>query len=419
MALPLPPLPSLPKLPKIQFPFFSWLDWGKDKRLEKKKEIENKIEQQIPNLIKLSALKYKRDVKAEKDLGLWTRCENCGVIIYIKHLQVNKKVCIGCNYHILMSSFERIARFLDIESWTPLNETMSSGNPLGFSDQKSYTERLIESQELTGLQDAVQTGTGVIEGIPLALGMMDFHFMGGSMGSVVGEKLTRLIEYATIKGLSLVIFCASGGARMQEGILSLMQMAKISAALNRHQNIAKLLYIPVLTSPTTGGVTASFAMLGDLIYAEPRALIGFAGRRVISQTLQEQLPKDFQTAEYLLHHGLIDLIISRFFLKQALAETVILFQQAPSKEIGSIEFRERVALTKVEEELLRRSIIENENSFTKMLESFLSFIPGRKKSISTDLAFNEVLDEAFDNSLNPSITKDFSYMLSSTKLIEA
>ena len=160
-------------------------------------------------------------------------------------------------------------------------------------------------------------------------------------------------------------------------------------------------------------------MLGDLIYAEPRALVGFAGQRVISQTLQEQLPKDFQTAEYLLQHGLVDLIISRFFLKQAIAETVILFQQAPSKELGFIEFRERVKLTKLEEELLRRSMIKNEISFTKMLESFLSFIPGRKKSISTDLAFNEVLDEAFDNSLNPSITKDFSYMLSSTKLIEA
>lgn len=419
MALPpFPPLPAFsgfPKLPKLQFPFFSWVDWGKDKKLEKQKEVENKIQLQLPNLINLSALKYKREEKNEKDLRLWTRCDNCGVIIYIRHLQVNKKVCLGCNYHILMNSFERVTRFLDIESWTPLNETMSAGNPLGFTDQKSYTERLLDAQELTGLQDAVQTGTGIIEGIPLALGIMDFHFMGGSMGSVVGEKITRLVEYATIKGLSLIIFCASGGARMQEGILSLMQMAKISAALSRHQNVAKLLYIPVLTSPTTGGVTASFAMLGDLIYAEPRALVGFAGQRVISQTLQEQLPKDFQTAEYLLQHGLVDLIISRFFLKQAIAETVILFQQAPSKELGFIEFRERVKLTKLEEELLRRSMLKNEISFTKMLESFLSLIPGRKEITSLP---NLPFVEAFKKSFSSPITKDFNFLVSS-QIIEA
>ena len=148
--------------------------------------------------------------------------------------------------------------------------------------------------------------------------------MGGSMGSVVGEKITRLVEYATLQGLPVILVCASGGARMQEGILSLMQMAKISAALHVHQNCAKLLYISVLTSPTTGGVTASFAMLGDLIFAEPKALIGFAGRRVIEQTLQEQLPADFQTSEYLLHHGLLDLIVPRAFLKQALSETITL-----------------------------------------------------------------------------------------------
>ena len=178
--------------------------------------------------------------------------------------------------------------------------------------------------------------TGLMDGIPIALAIMDFHFMGGSMGSVVGEKLTRLIEYATKKGLTLIIICASGGARMQEGILSLMQMAKISAALHVHQACANLLYISVLTSPTTGGVTASFAMLGDLILAEPKALIGFAGRRVIEQTLQEQLPDNFQTAEYLLHHGLIDLIVPRSFLKQALSETLNFYKAAPFQLSGSI-----------------------------------------------------------------------------------
>ena len=178
--------------------------------------------------------------------------------------------------------------------------------------------------------------------------------MGGSMGSVVGEKITRLIEYATHEGLSLMLVCASGGARMQEGILSLMQMAKISAALHVHQNLAKLLYIAILTSPTTGGVTASFAMLGDLIIAEPKALIGFAGRRVIEQTLQEQLPDDFQTAEYLCHHGLLDLIIPRSFLKHALSEILTVYRDAPLRTPGILTYGERGPMTKVLEEHWRR-----------------------------------------------------------------
>ncbi|KAL6766106.1 bcx1 (chloroplast) [Auxenochlorella protothecoides x Auxenochlorella symbiontica] len=314
------------------------------------------------------------------DLSLWIRCENCGVILYIKHLQQNKRVCFGCNYHLQMNSIERIERFIDAGTWRPINETISSCDPLKFKDQKKYSERLKESQEQTGLQDAIQTGTGFIEGIPIAVGIMDFTFMGGSMGSVVGEKITRLIEYATAQGLTLIIFCASGGARMQEGILSLMQMAKISAALNAHQNTAKLLYIPILTSPTTGGVTASFAMLGDLIFAEPRALIGFAGRRVIEQTLQEQLPKDFQTAEYLLHHGLIDLIVSRFFIKQAIAETIILYQQAPTKELGLLAFKERHRLTISQEEQLRRLVENSSNlNFSGLMKSFFHLVTGKKE----------------------------------------
>ena len=286
--------------------------------------------------------------------GLWTRCDHCGVILYIKHLKENQRVCFGCGYHLQMSSTERIDYLIDTGTWRPFDETVSPCDPLEFKDQKTYTERLKDAQERTGLQDAVQTGTGLLDGIPVALGVMDFTFMGGSMGSVVGEKITRLIEYATQEGLPVILVCASGGARMQEGILSLMQMAKISAALHVHQNCAKLLYISVLTSPTTGGVTASFAMLGDLIFAEPKALIGFAGRRVIEQTLQEQLPDDFQTAEYLLHHGLLDLIVPRSFLKQALSETLTLYKEAPLKVQGRIPYGERGPLTKIREEQLRR-----------------------------------------------------------------
>ena len=286
--------------------------------------------------------------------GLWTRCDNCGVILYIKHLKENQRVCFGCGYHLQMNSQERIENLIDENTWRPLDETLSPGDPLEFRDQKPYIERLNDAQEKTGLQDAVQTGTGMLDGIPIALGVMDFHFMGGSMGSVVGEKITRLIEYATQEGLTLILVCASGGARMQEGIFSLMQMAKISSALQIYQSCANLLYISVLTSPTTGGVTASFAMLGDLIFAEPKALIGFAGRRVIEQTLQEDLPDDFQTSEYLLHHGLLDLIVPRCFLKQALSETITLYRDAPFKQTGHIPYGVQNPLYFLTEEKVRR-----------------------------------------------------------------
>jgi acetyl-CoA carboxylase carboxyl transferase subunit beta len=188
---------------------------------------------------------------------------------------------------------------------------------------------LRETQEKLGLIDAVKTGLGQINTLPLALGVMDFRFMGGSMGSVVGEKLTRMIEQATQRRYPVVIICTSGGARMQEGMLSLMQMAKISAALQRHRD-CKLLYIPILTNPTTGGVTASFAMLGDIIIAEPKATIGFAGRRVIEQTLREKLPEDFQTAEDLLKHGFVDDIVPRTQLKTTLTQLIALHQPLPT-----------------------------------------------------------------------------------------
>lgn len=302
----------------------------------------------------LNAPKYNHPA-SDGSQGLWTRCDNCGVILYIKHLKENQRVCFGCGFHLQMNSQERIDNLIDFGTWRPFDETLSPCDPLEFRDQKQYTERLREAQERTGLQDAIQTGTGMLDGIPIALGVMDFNFMGGSMGSAVGEKITRLIEYATQEGLTLILVCASGGARMQEGILSLMQMAKISAALQVYQSCANLLYISVLTSPTTGGVTASFAMLGDLIFAEPKALIGFAGRRVIEQTLQEQLPDDFQTSEYLLHHGLLDLIVPRSFLKQALSETITLYKDAPLKLSGLIPHGVQQSLGSINQEKVRRN----------------------------------------------------------------
>ncbi|MCU0567885.1 MAG: acetyl-CoA carboxylase, carboxyltransferase subunit beta, partial [Oculatellaceae cyanobacterium Prado106] len=189
----------------------------------------------------------------------------------------------------------------------------------------AYGDRIRDTQDKTGLVDAVKTGLGQLEGLPIGLGVMDFRFMGGSMGSVVGERLTRMIEQATQERYPVIIVCASGGARMQEGMLSLMQMAKISGALERHREEG-LLYIPVLTHPTTGGVTASFAMLGDIIVAEPKATIGFAGRRVVEQTLREKLPDDFQTSEYLLSHGFVDVIVPRTQLKKMLAQLICLHQ---------------------------------------------------------------------------------------------
>ena len=261
--------------------------------------------------------------------GLWTKCEACGVMAYTKDLKANQMVCRECNHHMRVYSDERIRQLIDANTWGAIDGGLRPGDPLQFRDRKSYRDRIRETQDKTGLMDGVQTGIGQIEGSPVALGVMDFRFMGGSMGSVVGEKLTRLIERGTRERLPIVIVCASGGARMQEGMLSLMQMAKISAALDRHRE-AQLLYIPVLTHPTTGGVTASFAMLGDIILAEPKATIGFAGRRVIEQTLREKLPEGFQTAEYLLQHGFVDAIVPRTRLKETLAQLIRLHQPLPT-----------------------------------------------------------------------------------------
>nr|YP_009313217.1 Acetyl-CoA carboxylase, carboxyl transferase subunit beta [Dichotomaria marginata]SCW21471.1 Acetyl-CoA carboxylase, carboxyl transferase subunit beta [Dichotomaria marginata] len=271
-------------------------------------------------------LKSKYNLKTAKikiPEGLWVKCDKCGLLMYHKALIRNFKVCPQCEHHFPASSQERIQQLLDPNSWQVINDKLTSTDPLGFIDQKLYGKRLQDMKRKTGLQDAVQTGLGKINNIPVAIGIMDFRFMGGSMGSVVGEKLTRLIEMATQKEIPVIILCASGGARMQEGLLSLMQMAKVSSALEQHKN-KKLLYIPILTSPTTGGVTASFAMLGDIIIAEPNALIAFAGRRVIEQTIKEDLPDNFQTSEYLFAHGFIDLIIPRTKLTNKVSQILAL-----------------------------------------------------------------------------------------------
>ena len=280
--------------------------------------------------------------------GLWSKCKACSVLTYTKDLRANAMVCPECGFHNRVDSDERIEQLIDPRTWQPLDEALKPSDPLKFRDRKSYGDRLRETQEKTGLNDGALTGIGQLDTLPVALGVMDFRFMGGSMGSVVGEKLTRMVERATGDRRPAIIVCASGGARMQEGMLSLMQMAKVSAALQRHQE-AGLLYVPVLSHPTTGGVTASFAMLGDIIIAEPQATIAFAGRRVVEQTLREKLPDDFQTAEYLLSHGFVDLIVPRPQLKETLAQLIRLHQQpepSPSHAVaqGALHIPARLPL---------------------------------------------------------------------------
>lgn len=257
----------------------------------------------------------------QKYRHLWVQCENCYGLNYKKNLKSKMNICEQCGYHLKMSSSDRIELSIDTGTWDPMDEDMVSLDPIEFhSEEEPYKDRIDSYQRKTGLTEAVQTGIGRLNGIPVAIGVMDFQFMGGSMGSVVGEKITRLIEYATNKFLPLIIVCASGGARMQEGSLSLMQMAKISSALYDYQLNKKLFYVSILTSPTTGGVTASFGMLGDIIIAEPNAYIAFAGKRVIEQTLNKTIPEGSQGAEYLFQKGLFDLIVPRNLLKSVLSE---------------------------------------------------------------------------------------------------
>ena len=249
--------------------------------------------------------------------GLWIKCASCDAPLYRAEVERNLHVCPKCGHHMRIGARERLQRFLDPGTGDELGAEIRPEDPLRFRDSKRYKDRLVAAQKSTGEKDAMVVMAGQLEGMPVVACAFEFQFLGGSMGSVVGEKLTRLIETATARRYPVLIVCASGGARMQEGMLSLMQMAKISGALERHRQ-AELLYMPLLTHPTTGGVTASFAMLGDLILAEPRALIGFAGRRVIEQTLREKLPDDFQTAEYLQDHGFVDHIVPRTKLRSTL-----------------------------------------------------------------------------------------------------
>ena len=253
--------------------------------------------------------------KRDMPEGLWKKCPSCGESLYEQSLVKNLQVCTNCGYHFTLSSRDRAESLCDEGTFREMDADLTSVNPLNF---KGYVEKVAANQEKTGLGEAVLTGRGDMEGIPVLLAIMDFRFLGGSMGSVVGEKITRAIEAATAEKKPVIVFSASGGARMHEGILSLMQMGKTSGALARHSD-AKLPYISVLTHPTTGGVTASFATLGDVIIAEPGCMIGFAGARVVKETTHADLPKGFQTAEFMLQHGLLDRIVARKDMRTTLA----------------------------------------------------------------------------------------------------
>jgi acetyl-CoA carboxylase carboxyl transferase subunit beta len=265
-----------------------------------------------------SAVPKKRGVPE----GLWLKCPGCGSSVYKKEVAQRLNVCPKCDYHFYVSAIDRIAQVLDEGTFEPMDEHLRPVDPLKFSDRRPYAERLIGEQTRTGLTDAAMTGTGMIRARRVAFAVTDSAFIMGSMGSVVGERLTRLIEHATADNLPLIIISASGGgARMHEGILSLMQMAKVSAALARYDQAGGL-FISVLTNPTMGGVAASFASLGDLVFAEPKALIGFAGPRTIKATIGIELPEGFQTSEFLLEHGYIDRIVIRKNLKSEIARSI-------------------------------------------------------------------------------------------------
>ncbi len=257
-----------------------------------------------------------KDSKSEVPEGIMTKCPECKHVILTKDLVGLLKVCPKCDHHLRMTANERVEVLFDAGTFVSIDNHLRTENPLEFP---SYTEKVEQDSKRTGLNEAVLTGTGEINGQKVSVAIMDSFFRMGSMGSVVGEKITRAIEKATELKIPMLIFTASGGARMQEGVLSLMQMAKTSVALNRHSEQG-LLYISIMTYPTTGGVSASFASVGDINIAEPKALIGFAGRRVIEQTVREKLPENFQTAEFLLDHGQLDAVVHRKEMKETLSK---------------------------------------------------------------------------------------------------
>ena len=271
-----------------------------------------------------------RTVKTE---GIFVKCPECDNALYKRELTDSHEVCTHCGYHFRYSARQRLKDLFDGGQYKKLDENITSGDPLGFFDSKPYTDRIDQAVESSGLPEAIVCGKGKVDDHLVYAGAMDMSFIGGSMGSAVGEKITRLIEYALEDRGAVVIFSASGGARMQEGTLSLMQMAKISAALAR-LNEARLPFISILTDPTTGGVTASFAMLGDVILAEPKALIGFAGPRVIEQTIRQKLPKGFQRSEFLLEHGMIDIVVDRREMRETIIRMLAFMMKKSSKASG-------------------------------------------------------------------------------------
>jgi acetyl-CoA carboxylase carboxyl transferase subunit beta len=278
-------------------------------------------------IFKKPALKTQSRKKREMPQGLWQKCPGCSEVVHEIELTQNQRVCPRCDYHFAQSAKERIENLCDPESFTEMDSDLVSIDTLKFSGMATYKDRLRKYQDSTGLTDAVISGHALIEGYKVALAVMDFSFLAATMGSVVGERITRTIEYGTANRAAIVIIAASGGARLYEGMLSLMQMAKTSGALALHAE-QRLPYISVLTNPTTAGVMASFASLGDVIMAEPRSMVGFAGPRVIRETTHQDLPEKFQTAEFLEEHGLIDLIVHRKRMRAQIAELLAYFSNA-------------------------------------------------------------------------------------------
>lgn len=276
----------------------------------------------------------KLPLETEDYCALWKNCVQCQEMLYARDFRENLQVCPKCNYHFRIGAFDRVEQLLDNGTFVELDSDMVSTDPLKFFDTEPYKKRQEDASRKSGLKEAVITGTGQIDGQSVALGAMDFGHFGGSMGSVVGEKVTRLAEVALDKMIPLIIISSSGGARMQEGILSLMQMAKTSSALKSYAEAGGL-YISILAEPTYGGVTASFAMLGDIIMAEPGARVGFAGRRVIEDTVRQKLPADFQTAEYLYKHGQVDLLVERKKMKETLSRLIAIHHIGGGKDNGA------------------------------------------------------------------------------------
>lgn len=260
--------------------------------------------------------------------GLWVKCPECDATLYTKDLANSLSVCPKCAHHFRLTAAERLRMLFDDEQWIEHDAGLASNDPLKFTDTKAYAARLASSRKSTGMKDALLVGAGQIEGIPTVVAAMEYGFIGGSMGVVMGEKLVRAIEHALARRTGVIIVSCSGGARMMEGALSLMQMAKVSAALARLDR-AQLPFLSVLTDPTTGGVTASFAMLGDFILAEPKALIGFAGPRIIEQTIRQKLPAGFQRSEFLLERGMLDLVVDRREMKATIARLLRFLGPAP------------------------------------------------------------------------------------------